>query len=640
MSDVERPSNTPSRSGPPSGAPVRNMADIAKLFLDGARAAGAAGGASSNGTRRVPPATGANGGLPAEKLAEPTGTAGGAAGGRVGRRDPLREEVSHKSTSRPEAQGGVPSARQTVLMALALPAADETRGEGRGWRMLSDAAAGMAAEQGTTVALVGMQPDRSGRPQLVIDVHGAESADELPATRPMAGVIDLQLAQALFTLRPAIGLWMIAAPDPGMKGFSAASGRLQEWLLACPTENDGLIAAYQHFKKAWVLAQRTAGERVMRTPSAFLLTDDFAHAAVVHQRMRKAAQEFLKTDLQLAGVGCPGEGSDSVRVLSLPASPSTVESLWSCILDELCPGEHEADVPPAPSACREQHREPLPASAHSIEEVLEHVSSTADDVVRHSASAAGMMLDHLAQVLDPEEREALSASFEDIETTPFAAELNQRAPEDDIRTLVIPPPPVPETVAGGPRTAAKATAVRKSAPPPAAAAATVAHPPAMAAPVGVTLRAFDVIDAHDESRASQWAAVERSVRDLVPGSVLLEARPPMSWASEACIAIDPDGRLHVWTLYKDGASWFALREWASEHRDLLALTRRDLVLSKELQVAVHIVLPLEAAPDTGEDKNPSVVSTIMRTPVKNIHLYRLRVLHWNARRGLVVVPLS
>ena len=117
----------------------------------------------------------------------------------------------------------------------------------------------------------------------------------------------------------------------------------------------------------------------------------------------------------------------------------------------------------------------------------------------------------------------------------------------------------------------------------------------------------------------------------------------MSWATESCIAIDPDGNLHIWTLYKDGASWFALREWASEHRNLLALTRRDLVISKDSPINVHIVLPLDAVPDKGDatpEKPADIINTIMRTPAKHIHLYRLRVLTWNARRGLLVVPIA
>ncbi len=239
--------------------------------------------------------------------------------------------------------------------------------------------------------------------------------------------------------------------------------------------------------------------------------------------------------------------------------------------------------------------------------------------MQNSAATTQAMFDHLTQVLDPEERAALSAAFEDIPTSP---------------------PPARSSVEQSHPTAAHLPAQSSSLPP-----ATVETPPAkieIEIEVEIknpfpTLRAFDVLETDDRNRDAQWHAVERSIRDLVPHSILLDARPPISWATETCIAIDPDGRLHVWTLHKDGATWFALREWASEHRNLLALTRRDLVLSKDADVVVHIVLPLEDAPTQAA---PSVVSTILRTAAKNIHLYRLRSLQWNARQGMIVVPIA
>ena len=78
----------------------------------------------------------------------------------------------------------------------------------------------------------------------------------------------------------------------------------------------------------------------------------------------------------------------------------------------------------------------------------------------------------------------------------------------------------------------------------------------------VTLRAFELQDGAD--RKSQWQAVEKSIWDLSPRSALLDAKPPMSWATETCLSIDASGSLNVWTLYKDGASWLLrLREWGA-----------------------------------------------------------------------------
>jgi len=154
------------------------------------------------------------------------------------------------------------------------------------------------------------------------------------------------------------------------------------------------------------------------------------------------------------------------------------------------------------------------------------------------------------------------------------------------------------------------------------------------------LRAFDLEGRRD--RPAQWKAVEKSIWDLSPRAALLDARPPMAWASETCITIDAQGRVNVWALYKDGASWFALREWANEHRHLLALTRRDLVVDKNAEVAVHIVLPLgeEENEGGGAEARESVAGMLLRAPSRHLHLYRLRLVEWNARRGMLVVPIS
>jgi hypothetical protein len=565
-------------------------------------------------------------------------------------------------------------AEQHVILAAAVPAADAAR-----WRRLSAAAAGLAADGATTVALLGIDRGPHGTaPTFVIDVFGAESADDLPTLPPATGPADLQVARALFTLRDAVGTWVVAAPDPDDAAFPPVAAALRHWLLACPTDDDGLIAAYQQFKRAFVTARTAAAAAA--AAAVFLLTDDAAHAAVVHPRLRKAAHEFLKTDLGFAGVGPVRPALPAVRVFAAAADGLDL-ALWPAVLDELmpAPADDEAAPPPAlapaapaigvtpafqtparpgPARGPGQTRPPEP----DVESALDDLASSADDLARTSVATATAMLDHLAQVLDPEERAALAAGFDEPDPPEFDAPAPAPSPARpatasplprpaadahlfDIRTQVIPPviinvpTPAPATP---PAPARKPVAPPPARPTPAGPLAPVAAPAAdklipAGSRGGVTLRAFDLHDVDD--RPAQWEAVERSVRDLVPDSILLEARPPMSWATDSCIAIAPDGRLHVWTLYKDGASWYALREWASEHRNLLALTRRDLVLSKDADVAVHIVLPMEpAAADA--DRTPTVVNTLLRTATRNIHVYRLRPLTWNGRRGLVVVPIA
>jgi hypothetical protein len=562
------------------------MADIARLFLDGARPVDAGRPAA----RRVPPKSSTP--VPAER--------------------PMPRIAPVGVQSRPRAS--------TVLGLAAAPYESAT------WKLLVRAAQGLANEQSTTVGVVGLLPSGGGM-SFVIDVVGVESREELPMARVAAdGVdIDLQIARAIHALRPAVGTWVIASPAPAARAFPAIASIVNEWLLACPTDNDGLVAGYQHLKGAWTRCGRQDGI----STAAYLFCEDYAHAAMVHKRLRKAAQEFLKTDLALAGAGPIRAAHEPIRALSLTCS-GPEDALWAAILDELCPMEEAEET----------------EARTDIEAALEHVEGHADELARSSAAAQAAVLDHLANVLDPEERAALSAAF-DEPGVPVATARGANAPAGfDVSEEDAPPAVVLKTFASPAKSHAGSmpAPTRQPAAQPPARPAPVAAAPIKDAPAETessrpSLRAFDLDEARD--RQSQWQAIERSIWDLSPRSALLDARPPMSWATETCISIDGDGRLNVWTLYKDGASWYALREWANEHRNLLALTRRDLAVKKDADVAVHIVLPLEeeAEGSTGA-KSESVVSMLMRTPAKNLHVYRLRIVQWNGRRGMVVVPIA
>jgi hypothetical protein len=300
----------------------------------------------------------------------------------------------------------------------------------------------------------------------------------------------------------------------------------------------------------------------------------------------------------------------------------------------------EPELPPVAAAVMEQERAPVLAAetanvAMEIEAALEQVEAASAEVMDVSANlshASNAVFDQLGHVLDPEEREALAADLGPVSSSsPLPAVPSMMGPSTHGARFAIDLPeerpgavvtepfmkPAPAKLVSSPVT------VRMSASPNAA--------------KGVTLRAFDVLENEDRDRAAQWQAVERSIRDLVADSILLDAKPPMSWASDCCIAIDGHGALHIWTLFKDGVSWFALREWAAEHRNLLALTRRDLVLNPSADVSVHIVLPLdsELAGDT-----PTDIRSLLRTPSKSVFLYRLRAVQWNTRRGILVVPIA
>jgi hypothetical protein len=557
------------------------MADIARLFLDGARPVD--GGRSQ--ARRVPP-----------KSSHP---------------EPARQPL-------PKMEPVGVRSREKSSALLGLAAAPY---EAANWKLLVRAAQGLAEEHATTVGIVGLLPV-GGSTSFVIDVVGLESRAELPSMRVPdgGGDADMQIARAIHALKPAVGTWVIASPALQARAFPAIAGIVNQWLLACPTDNDGLVAGYQHLKTAWARCGRQDGI----VPTAYLFCEDYAKAAVVHKRLRKAAQEFLKTDLGLAGAG-PIRGShEPIRAASLLCNGPD-EALWAAILDELCPMAESEET----------------EARTDIEAALEHVEGHADELARSSVAASAATLDHLANVLDPEERAALSAAFEEpgvpvatarAAAVPFDVGESEKPPAVVLKSMPTPKRPAPiESRHARPSPAPAGAPVRPAMTP-------LENKPAVSEEATQpSLRAFDLEECRD--RQAQWQAIERSIWDLSPRSALLDAKPPMSWATETCISIDGDGKLNVWTLYKDGASWFALREWANEHRNLLALTRRDLAVKKDAEVAVHIVLPLE---EEGEQpvKSENIVSVLMRTGAKNLHVYRLRIVQWNGRRGMVVVPIA
>ncbi|HVS69868.1 MAG TPA: hypothetical protein VHQ47_01285 [Phycisphaerae bacterium] len=541
MSDIEHPEE--STGQPPHSPPARNMADIARLFLDGARPAG------PGAPRRTPPAAPARRQPPSAKP----------------QKSPADKALLHLAIGGAIAQGDT------------------------GWHGLRAAAAALAHEHATTVAILGFHSR-----QWIIEIAGADSPDDLPALRPEpTGTIDLQIARALFTLRPAVGLWLLAAPAAGTSEFTALAGRLSQWLVVCPTDNDGLVATYQQLKRAAVIP---AAPSEKRNVQAFMAPGPAADPAAVHARLSRAAREFLGTELPI--LHASPDPADARRVAAFPAA--SAPAIWTAVLDELAPGvveaEQESEQPSVPTA------RPTPTDPRPVEEALQQVTEHVSEIAR----TVNVPFDHLGHVLDAEEREALAAAFDPIPEPP--------APVRPARPAT-PPTPLPQTPA-------------RSAP-----IATPAKPaPADLIPGTGTLvlRAFDLLEAEAADRAAQWQSIERSIRDFLPNATLLEARPPMSWAGESTLAVDTEGRLHVWTLFRDGASWFALREWATEHRGILALTRRDLVLNHDAEVAVHIVMPLDCT--GGAD------TSLPRAAARHVAWYRLRAVQWAGRRGALVVP--
>ncbi len=599
MSEFPAPTPQAPHADPRDGA-ARNMADIARLFMDGARPTPATGAPKrvGPGDRAQPKAAAAAHSAPPQPPAAPSLP-----------KSQNHAPRNHERCSRsPQKTWELPKA----MLGMTGAAGDAS------WNLLASSASTLAREHATTVCLLGVRDNA-----LVMELMGNESADDAPRLTLGTGLADVQVSRAIFTLRNSVGMWLIAAPDNRTENFARAAVGCHHWLLATSTQSDGVVAAYHQMKQAMAVASPHESVR------AFIVGDNESAATVVHTRLRKAFNDFLKKDILLAGVGASMEARAANRIVTIPLKRQDHMAVWTAILEELCatpmtesPLEEDASV------------ELTMAKPADIEAALEQVAAASASLHQSSqvvAAASHAVFDQLSHVLDPEERDALTADLGSlISIPPLKTPLAAPAPSAQV-TQPAQPARSSEILPNLPRIATfdirhhTMPAIPATTTSPATPDVDI-QPPPLHTSRGVTLRAFDLPDAEQHDRPSQWQAVERSIRDLVADSVLLDARPPMSWASDCCIAIDANGGLHVWTLYKDGVSWYALREWAAEHRNLLALTRRDLILNRDTDVAVHIVLPLETQTASSSAHNDSAaeVRSLMRIPSKSVFLYRLR----------------
>jgi hypothetical protein len=433
--------------------------------------------------------------------------------------------------------------------------------------------------------------------------------------KPSGGSPDVQMARALFTLRHAVSHWIIAAPEVDGAEFPHLAGAIPDWLVITPTTNDQVVAAYQELKRAMAISTPE------HDPQALMVSADPANAAVIHTRLRRAVAEFLKKDLPLAAVATISSPAPT-RVAAIAATEADYAAVYATILDELCGTSEEVEeesgeafedevieaaaVEPVKSLA-----DVIPATHRDlsidIDESLDAVTAAAVDLALHSeksVEATSALFDGLTNVLDPEERDALTAQL-------FSSETDAPEVVEEARVVTSPEvveAPVVEAV----------KPVKKNS----------------FVPAGSSLTVLDGTNGMEKNRGAQWERVEASIPALAHGCVMLDAKPPMTWARESSLALDGNGALHLWTLQQEGVSWFALREWASEHRSLLRLTRRDLPMRDDAPISVHVVLPLSAG------ETPPEVAALLRSGAANLSIYRLRAVNWGEQNGVVVVPIS
>ncbi len=199
-----------------------------------------------------------------------------------------------------------------------------------------------------------------------------------------------------------------------------------------------------------------------------------------------------------------------------------------------------------------------------------------------------------------------------------------------------PPPPV---AAAEPCVPTSAASNVESAPPPVVVAAAGAAPVVPApllpnvavpsVPADCLLLVPGAFTAEDTD--AQWKVLSQSIAYMLPGAVLLEARPPEY--RYACLAADRVGQLHVFLLAcaADPAHWGNLWQWTTEHRQLIALTCREMKLAPERPVHMHVVFPLHATlPPT----------SLQRPALSGLSWYRIRQVFCQGQYAVLVAPVG
>lgn len=223
-----------------------------------------------------------------------------------------------------------------------------------GWNMLQTVAQHLAAEQRTAVGLVGVH---RGVLRLL---RAGDQRDGALAAAQRTGPLDIQIARALYGMQENVGLWLIALPlGPAMDHLLAC---VRDWLLVTSDQDEAVIAGYRSLKNI------VAGDPVeeARTVRVFLQGSAEGRAAVVQERLRRAASEFLKQDLLLAGVG--SGRATPVQTMAEFVLKDQEPAAWSSVgefLHDLAQDTGESASEPEVTAAVPITAEPVAASSET-----------------------------------------------------------------------------------------------------------------------------------------------------------------------------------------------------------------------------------------------------------------------------------
>jgi len=606
--------------------PVRNMADITRLFMNGAR---------SNAARpqRIPPG-GAGGTAPIAKSPKPEFTDPRSKPTQAAPVPPQRTEpVPHAPSngiSNPAEPGPHLLPRPTLheLVGGSLTGTPGDAVHAKPVEELSPLPAAVVAltfSPSDAPGLTGAFDGVVAAAKALSEVHGvaigiiARDGELLHVGRvaqigktwdgrntcvgvALAPASEVAVARSLYRLREHVDHWIIGLPgDPSSQpaesrhaaGQPALERRLLEasnhWVIVSGMENDAVIACYRRLKSACGSVE--AGERRIQ----LMLQPGHAGseaAARVHARLNQVARDFLGQELMLTILHddhAPATFAEAVATFDLAeAADREVAGVWESVID-----------------------------------FVHDLTGGADDAEEGPAAAADMEEEDLGRVLEEGEREALLPEQNAVSESRDQTIVPSALPIDTPAPIASPLPVVPmeptldhvhtfqEPCLESAVTATSAASTPDSAP----------FTPVPAPLASQSATALSICD------ATGWPAIEQAAVAILPAAIVLEARPPM--APHALLMAEPAGRIHVWCMI-DAANplaWMAVWAWAREHRELIALTRRDLAIDPRADLAVHVVSP---------DGPPAIIGGL--TAPAGVQWYRMHPVRWGDKTGTLIIP--
>lgn len=483
------------------------------------------------------------------------------------------------------------------------------------WAQAIVAAATMAESQ--PLGVVGLC---GGRVKIARVGPSANDAAPTPASH---APVEMQLARLLFMAKKSVGGWLIVVHPKERKEIEQLVPVAERWLVAGGTDNDGLIESYRTLKALYDVSRAQDA-----SPAITLAFDsgDLVEAQRAFVRLSHVARSFLSQQLKfLFGRADVGAVAAS-EIADLPVADEEKTAAWASLYD---------------------------FALDLADQARESEESEEDDNAMPSA-AATIFDTPLHNLLDPEERAALTAGFgEDLKETPaeelrsvvkkqdVSAAYHVDLPKDAPDAIPVAPtsaparvqPPKAEVIHTEPPQENKASEPVKPEPrsEPRSEPRVVRYEPAekLAVPASLDYAAPALLAVPAQAGAvgaTLWSSIEPAVAALAAGHTILEARPPKQLAS--LLTVDSLGRLHVWMLADpaDPTAYARVWQWAGDHRQLIALTRRDVKMDGNADAQLHLVLPQGM--------------TLVHAGQPGFERLRIHNVRFGNQQGVVLVPVE